>query len=141
MLKHTLNRFNKSILVILFTLIVLTVSIFIVQMAWNEQENISQTPATPTEPPQAEFVLQIPQKALWRNYVHVSAEAAPGTTCDLLYIPPSGNTQEISSVADENGKCTWRWKIEETDGKGNGRLIITIDGKSETHFIEIRSSF
>jgi len=95
----------------------------------------------PTDTPSVNFILQIPQKALWNNYVLVSAEATPGTTCDLLYIPPSGDSQEMPSVADAKGQCAWKWKIEASQGKGNGRLIFTINGKSETHFFEIRSSF
>jgi hypothetical protein len=116
-------------------------SIIFTWILWKELFTAPQSLNIPTNTPESDFVLDIPQKALWRNYLIISAEAAPGTTCNLLYIPPSGNSQELSSVADENGKCTWRWKIEETDGKGNARLIFTINGKSETHFIEIRRSF
>jgi hypothetical protein len=119
----------------------LALGIFFTRTIWDVIFTAPQTPVTLTSTPEAEFALEIPQKALWRNYVHVSAEATPGTTCDLLYIPPSGDSQELNSVADENGKCTWKWKIEETDGKGNARLIFTIDRRSETHFIEIRRSF
>jgi hypothetical protein len=123
------------------SLLSLAVIALLLWLIRTEQRFAAQ--AIPTTPPSPEigFTLEIPQKALWNNYLHVSAETTPGTHCDLMYIPPSGDTQEISTVADENGQCTWRWKIEETDGKGNGRLIFTIDGKSETHFIEIRRSF
>ena len=138
---HKLKTLPKIILKILVILSALALAIIFIQMTWGVNTTVSQTLVILTETPETGFILEIPQKALWRNYVHVSAEAAPGTTCELLYIPPSGATQELSSVADENGNCTWRWKIEETDGKGNGRLIITIDGVSETHFIEIRRSF
>jgi hypothetical protein len=138
---YKLKMLPKIILKILVVLSALALAIILIQMTWGVNATVSQTLDMLTETPETGFILEIPQKALWRNYVHVSAEAAPGTTCELLYIPPSGATQELSSVADENGKCTWRWKIEETDGKGNGRLIITIDGASETHFIEIRRSF
>ncbi|MGB7876850.1 MAG: hypothetical protein WBL25_20895 [Anaerolineales bacterium] len=134
-------RSVKSVLKFLTTLFVVALSIFLILIVLGDQSNGFQPLLTPTETPEVGFVLQIPQKALWKNYVTVSAEEAPGTVCTLLYIPPSGDTQEMSSVADENGQCTWRWKVDESQGKGNGRLIITIDGKSETHFFEIRSSF
>jgi hypothetical protein len=52
-----------------------------------------------------------------------------------------GKTQEMDTVANENGLCEWRWKISEEEGKGPGRLIFTINGTSETHFIEVRRSF
>jgi hypothetical protein len=88
-----------------------------------------------------DFTVNIPQKALMKNYVTVSAEAPPGTTCELIYVPPSGNIHQTETLADASGLCTWRWKVEESEGKGNGRLIFVIGETSETHFIEIRSSF
>lgn len=132
---------TKNILKILTAICVVSVGIFLFWFIWAGQLNESQTTVTPKDTPEVSFVLEIPQKALWKNYFTVTVDADPGTTCDLLYIPPSGDAQEMSSEADVNGKCVWRWKIEESQGKGNGRLIITIDGESETHFFEIRSSF
>ena len=132
---------TKSALKILTVLLVGVVSIFLIQIVLRGNLNAPPTTVTPTDTPEADFTVDIPQKALWQNYFNVSAEAAPGTACDLLYVPPAGESQEMSSVADEDGQCTRRWKIEESQGKGNGRLIITINGKSETHFFEIRSSF
>ena len=131
----------KNALRILIALLVLAASIFILQIILRGDITAPQTPITPTGTPEVGFNVDNPLKALWKNYFTVSVEATPGTVCDLLYVPPMGESQEMSSVADENGKCTWRWKIEQEHGKGNGRLIITIDGKSETHFFEIRSSF
>jgi hypothetical protein len=37
--------------------------------------------------------------------------------------------------------CEWRWKLEESYGEGHGRLIFTINGVSDTHFINIRKGF
>ena len=71
----------------------------------------------------------------------VSVGASPRTNCRLTYVPPSGEVQVMDIMADINGLCEWRWKIEEAQGKGSGRLIFTIDGISETHFMEIRSAF
>lgn len=102
---------------------------------------VPSTQTLPTETPFAPFILHIPEKALWNNYLHVSAETAAGTACRLTYVPPMGTTQEMDTTADEDGLCSWRWKISDQEGKGPGRLIFTIDGHSETHFIEIRRSF
>jgi hypothetical protein len=132
---------TKTILKILFVLLILTLGISLIQIILGEEPYASKTPLTPTDTPQVSFNVDIPQKGLWQNYFYVLANAPPGTTCVLLYIPPAGESQEMSSVAYEDGQCKWRWKIEESQGKGNGRLIITIDGRSETHFFEIRSSF
>ncbi|MBL8078974.1 MAG: hypothetical protein JNM55_13500 [Anaerolineales bacterium] len=85
--------------------------------------------------------MHIPEKALWNNYLHISAETSAGTSCRLTYIPPMGTTHEMDTIADESGLCSWRFKISEEEGKGPGRLIFTINGTSETHFIEIRRSF
>jgi hypothetical protein len=105
------------------------------------QPATSTPPSTPTVSPKKNLAVTVPQKALWRNYVEVSAEATPGTSCELIYVPPLGKTHQTATTADASGLCTWTWKIDETEGKGNGRLIFTIDGISETHFIEIRSAF
>jgi hypothetical protein len=102
---------------------------------------VQSTPVHPTETPFAPFTLHIPDKALWNNYLHISAETVAGATCRLTYVPPMGTTQEMDTTADESGLCSWRWKISDQEGKGPGRLIFTIDGHSETHFIEIRRSF
>ena len=133
---------------ILLVLLVMTV---VASLTWvlRGQANSSQPvstltakpPSTPTVIPDTNFAVNIPQKALWKNYVTVSAEAPPGTTCKLTYVPPSGNIHQTDTIADASGQCVWRWKVEESEGKGNGRLIFTIGEISETHFIEIRSSF
>ena len=102
---------------------------------------IQATPIYPTETPLPPFILHIPEKALWNNYLNISAETSAGTSCRLTYVPPMGTTQEMDTIADESGLCTWRFKISEEEGKGPGRLIFTINGTSETHFIEIRRSF
>ena len=96
---------------------------------------------TPTAAENKGFVVNIPQKAFFKNYVFVSVEASPGTSCELTYISPSGDLGHMDTTANTNGICSWRWKVDETKGKGDGRLIFTIEGISETHFIEIRSGF
>ena len=134
-------------------LITLLVLAFVAFLAWTilhgqahpsqppNTPTTHQPPTTPTVVPRPRFVLNIPQKALMKNYVTVSAEAPPGTKCELTYIPPSGNIHQTDTIADTSGLCVWNWKVEESEGKGNGRLIFTIGDISETHFIEIRSSF
>lgn len=98
------------------------------------------TPALPAFE-DADYRVTIPDKALIKNYLTVSLETTPGTACILTFIPPSGNMREMETIADSNGQCTWRWKLEEADGKGHGRLIFTINGVSDTHFIDIRQGF
>ena len=102
---------------------------------------LSKPPSTIATANNESFVVHIPQKALFRNYVTVSVEATPGIRCDLTYFSPSGDITSTETTADKNGLCSWKWKIDETKGKGTGRLIFTIDGRSETHFIEVRASF
>jgi len=125
-------------------LITLLLLIFVTFSAWavlRGQSKSSQPPITPTITPNPGFVLNIPQKALMKNYVTVSAEAPPGTKCELIYVPPSGATHQTDTIADASGQCVWKWKVEESEGKGDGRLIFTIGNSSETHFIEIHSGF
>jgi len=121
---------------ILFIISLVILSAQIVSRVIHTSPKPSNTPTISAAPG---FGVDIPQKAFLKNYVVVSAQAAPGTICELMFVPPSGEVQKMDAVADEHGKCTWRWKLEESQGKGNGRLIFTIGGKSETHFIEIQS--
>jgi hypothetical protein len=126
------------------TLIALLVAVLVTFLAWvvlRERTKTSQLPGTPTVAPYTGFAVNIPQKALLRNYVTVSVEAVSGTNCELTFVPPSGEIQVMDTIADIGGQCVWRWKLEESVGKGAGRLIFTINGVSDTHFMEIRSSF
>jgi hypothetical protein len=99
------------------------------------------TEVIPTGTALPPFKINIPDKALWRNYLNLSLEAPAGTTCMLTYIAPMGATQQIDAIADENGLCQWRLKISEDEGKGHSRLIFTVNGISETHFIDVRPNF
>ena len=125
----------------LFILLVLVLLVFAPQTVFQPPSIQPKAPSTITAHAEPGFVLEIPQKALFRNTVTVSAQAVPGTSCELTYISPSGETSVMNTTANKDGECTWRWKIDERLGKGAGRLIFTINGISETHFIEIRSSF
>jgi len=133
---------NRKIPKILIALLFIVFVAFLAWMALRGQTNSSKPPSTftvvPTNP---RFVVKIPEKALLKNYVTVSVEAAPGTKCRLTFVPPSGGVQTTDKIADKNGLCEWRWKLEESQGKGYGRLIFTINGISETHFLEIHSAF
>lgn len=126
---------NQSALALLtgvFLVILTGVAVFI---EWHKE-------ALPIEPtPAPHFKVTIPQKALLKNYVTVSVEAVPVTNCELTFVPPSGETQVMNSTANAEGICEWRWKLEESYGKGNARLIFTINGVSDTHFLEILSEF
>ena len=89
-------------------------------------------------PRSCHYFMTIYEKVKMRKY---TIQITPGTNYELVFIPPSGEIQKMEAVADGNGKCIWKWKLEELQEKGYGRLILTIDGKSETHFIEIRPNF
>jgi hypothetical protein len=126
------------------TLIILLLAFCTAFLAWaisREYTYFSRPASTPTIIPEPAFAVHIPQKALLKNYVTVSAEAPPGITCELTYISPSGENHQMDAIANSDGLCEWKWKIEESQGKGAGRLIFTINGLSETHFLQILSSF
>lgn len=127
----TRPRFLKSLL----SLLLFGAIIFTIWLAWHQE-------ALPIEPtPVPHFNVTIPQKALLKNYVTVSVEAPEGTACELTFIPASGETQVMDTIANANGVCEWRWKLEESYGKGNAHLIFTINGVSDTHFLEVLSGF
>lgn len=128
----------KRTKIILPTVSLIILTIFIIQ---NRDNNPSSPSIEPTLSPYADFNVHIPQKALLRNYINVAVEAEPGTACTLTYVPPSGESMQMETVADSNGLCEWRWKIEESHRAGDARLIFTINGLSDTHFIQIFKEF
>ena len=132
-----MRKVSKSLVALFLTIFVA----FIVLVIFQDQAGLSLPASAPTATLEKHFAVDIPQKALFKNYVTVSVEAAPGTSCELTHIAPLGDTSVMEAIANESGICSWRWKIDEAKGKGMGRLIFTIEGVSETHFIEIRRSF
>ena len=91
------------------------------------QSTIPSPKNTPTIVDDKGFVVNVPQKALFNNYVSVSVEATPRTRCELTYISPSGDISQMDTIANTSGMCLWKWKVDETKGKGDGRLIFTIE--------------
>lgn len=119
--------------------------ILVVSLTWLSLRKESVPPSiratfTPFTPA-PHFNVTIPQKALLKNYVTVSAKAEEGTICRLTFIPASGEMLVMDKVANANGECSWRWKLEESYSKGNGRLIFIINGISDTHFIQVFKEF
>ena len=100
----------------------------------------AQTPI-PKSTPENDFGVTLPQRAYWNSKVTVSAEASPGMSCKLNYITPAGTISEANglghTIANANGVCSWTWIIGESKKKGSGRVIVTINGVSETHFFEV----
>jgi len=127
-----------------FALALILLVALIIFLFQNREKAVSvQPPLTPTLPSftDADYTVTIPDKALIKNYLSVSLETTPGTVCKLTFIPPSGDVREMETTADADSQCKWRWKIEETDGRGHARLIFTVNGVSDTHFIDIRPGF
>lgn len=103
--------------------------------------NLVKETAAPSPTPEPNFEATIPSKGLLKNYVTVSVKAESGASCNLIFIPASGETLNMDTIADENDECVWRWKLEESYGRGSARLIFTIDGMSQTHFLQIFPEF
>ena len=132
---------KQTIQKLLMTVILIAALTLMVFLAFQKESVPIQPRKHVTETPIPHFNVTIPQKALLKNYVTVSVEAPEGTPCELTFIPASGETQVMNTTANAEGLCEWRWKLEETYGKGNARLIFTINGFSDTHFLEILSEF
>ncbi|MEN9564764.1 MAG: hypothetical protein RIR73_3008 [Chloroflexota bacterium] len=134
---HTKRKF-RIVLFIIFPAILLWLAARVIHQGRNLESLLTPTPLVFLD---ADYKVTIPDKALIKNYLTVSLETYPGTACKLTFIAPSGETQEMDTSADESGICEWRWKLEESYGKGHARLIFTINGVSDTHFIDIRTGF
>ena len=91
------------------------------------------------------FTVHIPQRGYMRSKTTIEVEAPPDTECELIFISPSGEDSQQAGLgattADENGRCTWNFVIEEAERKYDARLLIYVDGVSETHFMEIRKAY
>lgn len=136
----SIQKYSITLLSFLFTFLV------ILSACSNQgQAQPSPSPVSTatffTYTPEPTFVVTIPQKALLKNYVDVSVKADEGTTCTLTFVPASGEMVVMDAVADATGQCSWQWKLEESYGKGIARLIFTINGVSDTHFLEILANF
>jgi hypothetical protein len=131
----------RKIIISLCSVLAAALVIFLFQK--SEAAVIIQPSIAPTLPSfeDADFAVTLPDKALIKNYLTVSLDTNPGTACKLTFIAPSGTSREMETIADAGGLCEWRWKLEESYGEGHGRLIFTINGVSDTHFINIRKGF
>jgi hypothetical protein len=134
---HTKRKF-RLVLFIFLPAILILLTARVIQQGRNPETLPTATPLLFLD---ADYAVTIPDKALMKNYLTVSLETDPGTECKLTFIAPLGGMQEMDTVADTNGVCEWRWKLEESYGKGHGRLIFTVNGVSDTHFIDIRAGF
>ena len=132
------KRKFRLVLFIFFPAILFLLAARVIQQERNHEFPPTSTPLLFLD---ADYAVTIPDKALMKNYLTVSLETDPGTECKLTFIPPSGGVYKMDTVADADGVCEWRWKLEESYGKGHGRLIFTINGISDTHFIDIRAGF
>jgi hypothetical protein len=134
---HLIKK-NAKALTIIFLTSLFTFSLIFINQTKPNTTTIPPSPTTTSEP---KFEVTIPSKALLKNYVTVSVKAETGTSCNLIFIPASGETLDMNTIANENGECVWRWKLEESYKKGTARLIFTINGISQTHFLQILESF
>lgn len=135
---------SRKTLSFLFAILLLVLLVSLSWLSLREETTPLQPTSVPTFTPftpAPNFDVTIPQKGLLKNYLTVSVKADPGTNCKLTFIPHSGEMLVMDTTANTDGECVWRWKLEESYGKGHGRLIFTINGVSDTHFIEILSNF
>jgi hypothetical protein len=132
------KRKFQIVLFVFFPAIILLLGARVIHQG---QVNETLPTATPISFLDADYKVTIPDKALLQNYLTVSLKTDPGTECKLTFIAPSGGMHEMDTIADTSGVCEWRWKLEESYGKGHGRLIFTVNGVSDTHFIDIRAGF
>jgi len=130
---------NTKILIAILFITVIALSLFWINQTKSNPAIITFPTVTPTNPPK--FEVTIPSKGLLKNYVTVSVKAEAGTSCNLIFIPASGEMLNMDTIAGENGDCVWRWKLEESYKKGTARLIFTINGISDTRFLQILESF
>ena len=102
-------------------------------------------PPTVAIPTETGFAVTIPQRGYMRSKTTISVEAVPGAVCELIFISSNGGHSNAEGLglttANEMGLCSWSFVIEEAERKYDARLLIYVDGVSETHFMEIRKGY
>jgi hypothetical protein len=131
---------NKKIFGLIFITSILLMIFTFLSNSLPTRNSVGET-ATPSPTLEPSFEVTIPSKGLLKNYVTVSVKAGAGTSCNLIFIPASGDMLSMDATANENGECVWRWKLEESYKKGTARLIFTINEMSQTHFLQILENF
>jgi len=76
------------------------------------------------------------------EFASVTIHTAAGTLCDLAYETPVGTESESddlkAKVADNDGLCSWTWRIAAQTIPGTGTLTITANGVTESYAIVIK---
>ena len=76
------------------------------------------------------------------GFASVTIHTAAGALCDLTYETPVGTESESddlkAKVADNDGLCSWTWRITAQTKPGTGTLTITANGVTESYAIVIK---
>jgi len=133
---------RSTLKVLLALLLIVAVVYFSVRIFYPQNQN-PVTPKASTDVADTGLSVKIPQRVYENSKVTVSVEAGPGANCDLSYITPAGTLSEASGLgqttAGSDGLCSWSWIVDRISRPGSGRVIIKIEGATETHFFEVRA--
>lgn len=73
---------------------------------------------------------------------NLSILTTPGLACHISYTTPSGNLSEAdglgTTIADNNGRCGWVWRIGFNTAPGTGSVLVTAGEYSQTWEIMIK---
>ncbi len=96
---------------------------------------------TPTPTPGPFQFIQLPKQIRVGNDVTVNLQAPPGAVCFLEFYTPDGNLSTAKglgqAVANSQGRCSWEWHVSGNTGAGGGKLVISMNGITETHEVEV----
>jgi hypothetical protein len=96
---------------------------------------------TPTPTPGPFQFAQLPAEIKVGSDVTVSLQAPPGAVCLLEFYTPDGNRSTAKglgqTVANSQGRCSWEWHVSGNTGAGGGRLVVSMNGITETHEVEV----
>ncbi len=73
--------------------------------------------------------------------VSVIIQAKPGQVCTLLY----RNSHSIPQIlplpsyqqADQQGKCTWQWRLSDQEVPGDAMVVYSVDDLTRTDYFRI----
>jgi hypothetical protein len=86
-------------------------------------------------------LIYIDKTAYINGFATATIRTQPGTQCKLTFILPSGRESTVdgvgTTIANEDGYCSWYWEIRFNVKPGRGAVIITAGGQTEIYSITI----
>ena len=111
----------------------------------QSNEIVAVIPVVPDEPPPETTTEQVPEAGIQVTTLSspvaqganasISIKTAPGATCHITVYYKSGPSEAAGlepKTSDQNGNCSWTWKVGTRTTPGDWKIVISVDGVGQT---------